>query len=218
MTNRIRLAHPRPLASLAGLLVWSAVAIGCMSVVGGGTGISALAETVRISPVYRVNGKSLVGGPFKLTNHRGEQVTHEDFRGKYMLAYFGYTHCPDICPHELQVITEALDRLGDKAAEVQPVFITVDPERDTVDHMAKYVSHFHPKLIGLTGTEEEILVAAKAYRVLFRKAYDPSSSDYLVDHSSVTFLMDEEGEYAAHFVLGTTVDEMVEILSKQLGK
>lgn len=210
MKNRV---HANPASRLVRAAAAIALAAAALS-----PGPAAQAETVRISPVYRVNGKSLVGGAFSLTNHRGERVSHEDFRGKFMLAYFGYTYCPDICPQELQVMTEALERLGDKAKKVQPVFITIDPDRDTVEHMATYVTHFHPDLIGLTGTADEILEVAKAYRVLFQKVEDPSSSDYLMNHSSTTFLMDEDGEYAAHFVLGTTVDEMVEVISEQLEK
>src|SRR5690606_11015171 len=115
-----------------------------------------------ISGSVRTVGEALVGGPFALTDHTGERVTDQDFRGRYMLVYFGYTWCPDVCPTELQVISSALDELGDKAAQIRPIFITVDPERDTVAQMADYVANFHPSFVGLTGSSEEVAAVAKA--------------------------------------------------------
>ena len=125
----------------------------------------------------------------------GKTVTDADFRGRYMLVFFGFTHCPDICPAELQVIAQALDKLGDKGKKVVPVFITLDPERDTPQAMAEYVKSFGPNFVGLTGSPEAIAAAAKAYRVAYAKVENKESAgDYSVDHSALVYLMDPEGK------------------------
>src|SRR5262245_31517169 len=116
------------------------------------------------------SGVALVGGPFELVSHKGQPVTDKDFRGKYMLVSFGYTYCPDVCPTELQVISTALDELGNKAKDIQPIFITIDPERDTIAALSQYMQSFHPSYIGLTGSPEAIAKAAKAYRVYYAKS------------------------------------------------
>ncbi len=168
------------------------------------------------APSQQVSGKALIGGPFSLTDHTGKAVTHEDFKGKLMLVFFGYTYCPDICPAELQVMSAALDALGTDAEKVTPVFITVDPARDTVEQMASYVASFHPRLVGLTGSEEAVKAAAKAYRVYFAKAGETNSTDYLVDHSAFVYLMSREGEYLTHFSYGTPADKLAAGIRKHL--
>ena len=163
-------------------------------------------------------GRALIGGEFSLTDHRGKSVTAADFRGHYTLVYFGYTFCPDVCPTELQAITEALELLGPKADGIIPVFITVDPERDTVPVMADYAENFHPRLRALTGTLEEVRVATRAYRVYFKKAEGPKEGDdYLMDHTSLIYFMGPDGDYITHFTFGTAPDEMVARLTKFLG-
>lgn len=162
-------------------------------------------------------GKPLVGGPFTLTDHTGKTVSEKDFLGRHMLVYFGFTNCPDVCPTELQVITTALETLGDKAKEITPVLISVDPERDTVEKMAAYVDHFHDRLVGLTGTPEQIKAAAKAFRVYYKKVDDQSSSaGYTIDHSSIVYLMDDKGAYAAHFAYGTDPAKMAAKIAEKL--
>lgn len=161
-------------------------------------------------------GKALIGGPFKLTDHTGRRVTEADFKGRFSLIYFGYTFCPDVCPAELQVISAALDELGTKAEKVTPVFITIDPERDTVEQMKSYVGHFHKSLVGLTGSVEEVRAVAKAYRIYFARVKDDSSTDYVMDHSSIVYLMSPKGEYLAHFAYGTGVEKMVNGIAKFL--
>ena len=159
--------------------------------------------------VSQVSGKALIGGPFTLTDHTGQTVTEKDFAGRFTLVYFGFTFCPDVCPAELQVMTAAVEELGSKGDNVTPVFISVDPKRDTVEQMASYVSHFHKRLVGLTGTETQIRDVAKAYRVYFAEVKDETSSaGYTVDHSSVVYLMSPKGEYLAHFSYGTGPQKM----------
>jgi protein SCO1/2 len=163
------------------------------------------------------SGTALVGGPFSLIGADGKTVTDQDFRGRYMLVFFGFTHCPDICPAELQVIAEALDKLGDKAAKVVPIFITVDPVRDDPKTMEEYVKSFGPNFVGLTGSPDAIAAAAKAYRVAYTKAENTASPEnYNVDHSALVYLMDTNGQYLAHFPYGTGAQEMAEKLDRFL--
>jgi protein SCO1 len=162
-------------------------------------------------------GKALVGGPFSLVDPAGKTVTDQDFRGRYMLVFFGFTHCPDICPAELQVMSQALDQLGDKASEVVPIFITLDPERDTPEAVGAYVKNFGPRIVGLTGSPEAIAAAAKAYRVSYAKAGNEENKDnYTIDHSALAYLMGPDGQYITHIPYGTPVAEVTEILRRYL--
>ncbi len=166
----------------------------------------------------KTTGRTLIGGPFTLTDHEGNTVTEADLLGRHTLVYFGYTFCPDVCPMELQSITEALERLGPKADDVVPLFITVDPERDTVAVMADYAQNFHPNLRALTGTPEEIRATTRAYRVYFKKADGPEDGDdYLMDHTSLIYFMGPDGSYVTHFTFGTPPDEIAIRLSELLG-
>lgn len=161
-------------------------------------------------------GRGHVGGPFELTDHTGKKRTDVDFLGKLLLVYFGYTYCPDICPADLLQISLALDKLGAEGAQVQPLFITVNPERDTREVLAQYVSSFHPRLIGLTGTPEQIRAVARAYKVYYAKYTPPDGGVYLIDHSGFTYLMDRSGKYLGFFPPGTSADRMVEIIRPYL--
>ena len=139
-----------------------------------------------------------LGGPFTLINQDGRQVSERDFRGKNQIVYFGFTYCPDVCPVDLQVIGQAM-RLLEKsdpqlAARVQPVFISVDPERDKPAVLKQYVSAFHPRLIGLTGTPEQIADVSRKYGVYSQKAEDPGATEYKVDHSRIVMLFGPKGE------------------------
>lgn len=150
------------------------------------------------TPTASENRNALIGGPFNLTNHLNQPVTDKEFLGKYMMVYFGYTYCPDICPMDLQIMTDALHMLDpDIAGQIQPVFISVDPERDTVDIMAEYIEYFHENLVGLTGTVEQIEAVKAEYRVYAAKA--DNTADYIVDHTAYTYLMDKEGNLLQHF-------------------
>jgi len=147
-----------------------------------------------------VTGTAAIGGPFTLTNTKGETVTEDVLKGHLSLVYFGYTYCPDICPLALQNITSALEIAGPGTEDVLPVFITIDPERDTKEVLGDYIGHFHPRLIGLTGTSEQIKQAEDAYRVFAAKAgATPGKSDYMMDHTGYIYLMDKNGKYIAHF-------------------
>jgi protein SCO1/2 len=181
-----------------------------------GAGVLLLATPQGGQPVQS-SGAALIGGPFSLVGGDGKPVTDRDFRGRYMLIFFGFTHCPDICPAELQVVAQALEQLGDKAKKVVPIVITLDPERDTPEAMANYVKSFGPNFVGLTGSPEAIAAAAKAYRVAYSKVENKESAgDYSVDHSALVYLMDPEGRYVTHFSYGLSADQMAEKLGKSL--
>ncbi|KAI3447796.1 hypothetical protein Pfo_004461 [Paulownia fortunei] len=159
-------------------------------------GINDASNAVRQGPSV---GKAAIGGPFNLIDHNGKSVSDKDFLGKWNLIYFGFTHCPDICPDELQKLASAIDKIKEKSGmEVVPVFISVDPERDTVEQVHEYVKEFHPKLIGLTGSPDEIKNVARAYRVYYMKT-EEEGSDYLVDHSIVMYLMDPNMQFVKFF-------------------
>jgi protein SCO1 len=163
------------------------------------------------------SGQALIGGKFELVDQNGKTRTDADFRGRYMLVFFGYTHCPDFCPTGLQAMAETLDTLGKDGEKIQPIFITVDPDRDTPQVMKEYVVNFHPRLLGLTGSDAQIAKAAKAYRVYYARAGKPGTEDYLMDHSTFTYFMGPDGKYLTHFSHGTppkTVAERIRKLMK----
>ncbi len=157
-----------------------------------------------------VAARPAVGGPFALVDMEGRAVTDADFRGRLMLVFFGFTYCPDVCPTALTSIAQALDRLGADADKIAAVFITVDPERDTPEQLKEYVRHFHPRLVGLTGTPEQIAAVAKAYRVYYAKARSPGapSDDYSMDHTTITYLMGRDGKFLAHFSHGADPEDL----------
>lgn len=182
----------------------------------GGAALLVLSQGGQ-GPAVQTSGKALIGGPFTLVDQTGKTVTDQDFRGRYMLVFFGFAHCPDICPAELQVMSAALDALGPKADSVVPIFITLDPERDTQAAMAAYVKNFGPRFVGLTGSSEQIAAAAKAYRVAYSKfQQDKTSSDYSIDHSALVYLMGKNGEYITHFAYGTPASQITETLRRYL--
>jgi cytochrome oxidase Cu insertion factor (SCO1/SenC/PrrC family) len=158
-----------------------------------------------------------IGGAFTLVDQDGVTRHAQDFRGKLLLVYFGYTFCPDACPTALQDMSQAIDQLGTKDEQVQPLFITIDPARDDVAQMKLYASNFHPRLVALTGTPEQIAEAAKAYRVYYDKSKSASGgADYLMDHTAFTYLMGRDGKYVSHFPPGTTAAQMAAAMEKRL--
>jgi cytochrome oxidase Cu insertion factor (SCO1/SenC/PrrC family) len=163
-------------------------------------------------------GRGHVGGPFELIDQTGKARTNADFRGKFLIVYFGYTTCPDICPTELMQIGLAIDKLGAAGGDIQPLFISVDPERDTPSALASYVSQFHPRLIGLTGTPEQIRAVADAYKAYYAKYLPPDGAVYLIDHTGFIYLIGRSGEYLGFFPPGTSADRMVEIIRQHLAQ
>ena len=156
-----------------------------------------------------------IGGPFSLTNGAGQPVTDQSFRGKFMLVYFGYTFCPDVCPTTLNDVAQAVDKLGNGADRLQPLFITVDPARDTPAVIRQYAAAFSPRLDGLTGTDDQIATVAKAYRVYYKKhVIGPGPTDYTMDHSSILYVMDPAG----HFVGVIRADEGADAIAADLKK
>jgi protein SCO1/2 len=187
--------------------------------IGALAGAAALIVTrAPTGPEVATTGTALIGGPFTLVGRDGKPVTDQAFRGKYMLVFFGFTHCPDICPAELQVMSAALDALGPKANEIIPIFITLDPERDTPPVVTGYVTNFSPRFVGLTGSPEQIAEAAKAYRVTYSKFQEDETKpgDYSIDHSALVYLMGKDGEYLTHFAYGTPAAKMAETLRRYL--
>lgn len=187
------------------------LALALVAVSAIGFGISRVAFTPGGAPPGAVS----IGGPFTLVDDQGQTRTDADFRGKLMFVYFGYTYCPDVCPTTLQTMGQALDTIGeDKASKVATLFVTVDPARDTPEHLKGYAEQFNPHMIGLTGSADQIAAAAQSYRVYYRKATD--TKDYLMDHSSIIYLMDRQGHYLTHFTGDATADQMAAALNKYL--
>ena len=150
-------------------------------------------------------GSELVGGSFELIDQDRNSITNNSFPNKFKIIYFGFTFCPDVCPMGLTTISEALDSLGTKAKHIQPIFITLDPLRDTAEVLKSYKENFHESIIFLTGSEEQIRSVAKLYKVYFRKTND--ADDYLIDHSAITFIMAPSGGYLKHFGPNATAVE-----------
>ena len=172
------------------------------------------------TPVYaqETADTSLNRGSFSLVDHSGHAVTQQNFRGSYLLIFFGYSHCPDICPTALTLIANVMDSLGENSKNVQPIFITLDPERDTPEALRKFVSYFHPKLIGLTGTPDQVSSVAKSYFVKYQRFIPESFQDtlnnkegldYLLDHTAASYLLGPSAEGIALFQHGTSAAEMV---------
>ncbi|TFY78629.1 hypothetical protein EWM64_g5381 [Hericium alpestre] len=181
-------------------------------------------------------GRAHVGGPFQMTTHEGKPFSDKDLLGKWNLIYFGFTNCPDICPDELDKMSAAVDELGvshlppsfsssDQYADkqfgpiVQPVFISVDPARDSVGQMQRYVSDFHPRLVGLTGDYATAKATCKAYRVYFSTPPDAKpTDDYLVDHSIFFYFMDPDGKFVDAFGKSSSVEDVVERVKREVGE
>lgn len=196
--------------------LWLLVAVGCFAVALFATG-AFLMPGRRAGDTQSVSGVPDIGGPFALVDGSGKRVTDRDLRGKYLLVYFGYTYCPDVCPSTLNEVSAALDKLGSKAAWVQPLFITVDPKRDTPEVMAKYAAAFGPRIIGLTGTSEEIAAVAKEYRVYYAAhSTGAGRDDYAVDHSSILYLMGPDGRFVAPIRSDESGAEMAAEISRRL--
>lgn len=181
------------------------------------------AGVVRLGPDGRLSaGVALpagvsIGGPFALEDTTGKPVTDASFHGKWLLIYFGYTFCPDVCPTELQTVANALDLLGPVADQVAPVFVTVDPARDTPAALGEYVKMFSPRLVGLTGSAAQIADIERAYRVYAERVDSKSTTDYLMNHSSFIYLMDPAGHFSTLFRQGSSAQDIADALRARVG-
>ncbi len=174
---------------------------------------STAVASVKVGKTY---GQATVGGPFELVDQEGVTRTDADYKGKYMVVYFGYSFCPDICPAALYNMTQAFNELNTKELnQFAPLFITIDPERDTVQNLKTYMQNFHPSFVALTGSQEQINKAIKAYRVYAKKAKpDGTSTEYLLDHSSIVYLMDRQGRFITSFNHQTEPEVITEMLRR----
>lgn len=158
-------------------------------------------------------------GPFSLIDHSGNPVTDRDFRGKFMLVFFGYTSCPDVCPMDLQIIAQVIDELGEAGDRLQPIFISVDPARDTPEVVAQYASHFHPRLIGLSGSRQQTAAAARNYGVISMKFIDEKDpGNYSINHSALIYLLGPDGKFVAAFEHGTDLETLTAGVMQHLAK
>ncbi len=157
---------------------------------------------------------ALPGGSFALQDHTGRSVTDQDFRGRFVLLVFGYTFCPDVCPTTLLRVANALELLGERAAMVQPLFVTIDPERDSAEVLAAYVGAFDPRIIGLTGTQQQLDQVTDNYRVYYAKAGD--GDDYFMDHSAFIYLIDPRGRPLTYLRHDASAEEMAAVIGALL--
>ncbi len=163
--------------------------------------------------------EALFGGSFALTDHNGRAVTDRTFRGRFTLLYFGYTFCPDLCPTNLLTMADALEALGPDAAQVQPLFVTVDPARDDLPALRDYMAHFGPHFLALRGTPAQTRTVLKAWRVHRRKVPpEADADDYLVDHATLTFLMGPDGRFRTLFPHDTRPEAMAATLRRYLAE
>lgn len=165
-------------------------------------------------------GAPAIGGAFELIDTEGNTVTHETFLGKWVLLYFGFCNCPDICPDQLNKMTEVIDKINAKwnLPKILPIFISVDPKRDTKEHVKHYIKDFHPDMVGLTGNEEQVKQMIKTYRVYCSQGPVDEDGDYIVDHTTVMYLMNDEGGFAEYFSMSKSTDEIVKGMTKVLKK
>jgi protein SCO1/2 len=157
-----------------------------------------------------------IGGPFHLTDDRGHAVTDADYRGRWMLVFFGYTNCPDECPLTLQRMAAAMAKLGPLADRLAPLFITVDPARDTPARLASYLENFDPRIVGLTGSDAQIAAAAKAYRVFYSPAEHEKSGADIIGHSTFLYLIDPTGKFNVLFPADLDADTLGATLRQNL--
>lgn len=179
------------------------------------TGAFALTAVVMLFSPREVTRPSAVGGPFELIDQNGKTVTDADFRGKPLLVFFGFTHCPDICPTTLFEVSEVFNRLGKDAEKVGAIFVTVDPERDTPEKLKLYLSSFHPRISALSGSEAQIEKIKKEYFV-YAKRVPLDGGGYTMDHTVIVYLMDKEGKFIAPFNLKRDADTAAADLRRRL--
>jgi protein SCO1/2 len=198
--------------------LWILVAVSVLAL-GGAYFVRTIG--VREPPPPVTVGEAAIRSEFSLIDHNGNRVTEADFLGRWQLVFFGFTHCPDVCPTTLAYMANVLDRFGGEVERVAPIFITVDPSRDTPEVMAEYVQAFHPKLVGLTGSEAEVAAAAQSFRVYYERMEEETAPDgYLMAHSGHIYLMTPEGRFEDVFREGDqSAEEMAaDVLARMNGK
>uniref|UniRef100_A0A452QC11 Synthesis of cytochrome C oxidase 2 n=1 Tax=Ursus americanus TaxID=9643 RepID=A0A452QC11_URSAM len=187
----------------------------------GGAWLAARAEKERRRQQQRTEAlrQAAVGqGDFSLLDHRGQARCKADFRGQWVLMYFGFTHCPDICPDELEKLVQVVQELEAEPGlpPVQPVFITVDPERDTVAAMARYVQDFHPRLLGLTGSAEQVAQVSRSYRVYYSAGPKDEDQDYIVDHSIAIYLLSPDGLFTDYYSRARSAQQIADSVRRHM--
>lgn len=220
MTQTPDLEHPvDPSSPQKALRRVRLISWGLVALAGVALGITLLTQPQPGElPPAQVSGVPQIGGPFELTAHDGRTITHETFADQHTLVFFGYTHCPDFCPTVLQDVTLALDALGPKVEKVQTLFVTIDPERDTAAFLKDYMTHFHPSIVGLTGSAEQIKDMAKHYKVFYNKVTPEGAAEdeYLMDHSTLVYFLTPEGQLAHLFNHRDDSNKIAEIISAEL--
>jgi len=176
--------------------------------------VGLLLMTWLMGDLKKIAAPAAIGGPFRLTDQSGQAVTEQNLKGRPTLIFFGFTHCPDVCPTSLFEISEVLRAMGKDVDKVNAYFVSVDPERDKPEVLKAYLSAFGPRFVGLTGTEEEIAATAKAYRV-YVQSHKDEGANYTVDHSGVVYLMDKSGAFLANYSLDASPDKLAADLTKQ---
>lgn len=193
----------------------AALAAAALFLAGAAPAQERRAEAARLMQEL-MSGTHPIGAPFTLADPEGRRVSLSDFHGRLVLLYFGYATCPDVCPTDLAIIGAALERLGPAAREVQPIFVTLDPERDTPAVLRDYVKAFHASFVALSGAQDEIRRVATDFKVFYEKVALPGTRTYAVDHTAYTFLLDRKGEFVILFPPGTPPERIVEMLREQL--
>lgn len=167
-----------------------------VAALGFGAALLWQARAPQDLPAPRITGEAAITNAYALTDHTGRTVTADSFDGQWQLVFFGFTHCPDICPTTLAYMTQVMDALGPAATQVTPIFVTVDPARDTQDVMAAYVDSFHPRMVGLTGTAAQVAVAAGNFRVWYQRSEDATAPDgYTMAHAGHIYVMAPDGRF-----------------------
>ncbi len=205
--------HGRAPASQAFLL---------LLIIASGAGLTVLPTVSHAQAAETANTptRASIGGRFMLQAHDGKVMTDHDFRGQFMLITFGYTWCPDICPMALSTMSDALEELGKEAEKVVPIFVSVDPKRDTVGRLDDYVDHFHPRLIGLTGPKPMVDKTAERYKVKYAMVPDKDGDPdgYTVDHTASVYLMGPEGEFRVKFMYNIDPEDMAARIGEALAQ